>query len=119
MKAPGHTRSTRGKCPECALIWTWLGKPLLRDAKCPTCLTPLQHTTHLSHLRVVEGKPRTRQIIAIRWKDEDVVVWRGQQVRVGPYEVVYEDGRREAHGWTRRDEAEALARSYNAVFEAF
>jgi hypothetical protein len=110
-------RETKGKCTKCRVVWIWEGPPLLRLAKCQDCLTPLQKTSHLSHLRRVQGKPRTAQILAIKWKDEDVMVYQGRQVSIGPLEVVYEDGRREVHGWTRRDYAEALARSYKAIFE--
>lgn len=40
-------RVTQGKCPKCRVRFEWRGKPLLRDAFCPTCHAPLSRTSHL------------------------------------------------------------------------
>lgn len=37
---------TQGKCIDCKIIYTWSGKPLLRDANCNICKKKLERTTH-------------------------------------------------------------------------
>ena len=39
----------QGKCTGCRIAYRWDGKPLLREAACPTCERPLEATT--KHLR--------------------------------------------------------------------
>ena len=40
-------RLTTGKCDQCLLVYTWDGKPLLRDAYCIKCKRDLKRTSHL------------------------------------------------------------------------
>jgi rRNA maturation endonuclease Nob1 len=40
-----HPRQTTGRCHRCRIRFVWEGKPLLRDAYCPYCGSPLQLTT--------------------------------------------------------------------------
>ncbi len=37
----------QGKCVNCKVGFRWNGKPLVRDAACPTCGTALKRTTYL------------------------------------------------------------------------
>jgi hypothetical protein len=44
---------THGKCEKCRVVWKWSGRPLLREAHCPTCKTPLVRTA----ARLVKNMP--------------------------------------------------------------
>jgi len=57
----------QGKCPRCRVIIRWVARtPLLRDAICPTCETPLRQTSYLSRLPVIARRPRERAKAAVR-----------------------------------------------------
>lgn len=36
--------ATAGRCRPCGVVFSWQGKPLLRDALCPRCKRPLDRT---------------------------------------------------------------------------
>lgn len=36
----------QGKCVGCKVRWVWKGKPLVRDAACGVCGSPLEQTTY-------------------------------------------------------------------------
>jgi len=62
-------RHTTGRCHKCLIRFTWQGAPLLRDALCPYCNSPLQLTTHLWHGESQDKKPATRlSSISTSWR---------------------------------------------------
>ena len=49
----------QGKCEECRVVFGWDGKPLMRDACCPRCGSPLRRTTTEKRWRRISRKPKT------------------------------------------------------------
>lgn len=44
--------TVQGKCIDCQVRWVWRGKPLVRDAICPVCTSPLDRTSGYVRLPV-------------------------------------------------------------------
>lgn len=39
-----------GKCEDCGIRWSWLGRPRMSEAMCPACQRPLKATSQNSLL---------------------------------------------------------------------
>jgi hypothetical protein len=56
-------REITGRCHRCLIRFTWVGKPLLRNALCPYCSSALQQTTHLWKGKNERRTPETRRAV--------------------------------------------------------
>lgn len=53
-------RTTQGRCRRCGFGVIWLGRPRLRDARCPECYGDLKQTTALAKIQWLPARRRER-----------------------------------------------------------